>query len=146
MTERRLAEAAVHENEARLRALTDNLPGGMVYQVSTGLDGRERRFLFVSQSCERLTGYPAEAILADAMVAYGMIEGEHAAMLAAEEEAALAENRSLDVQCRFHRADGAARWARIISAPRRAPDGTTIWDGIHGRRHRSETGGGICAI
>jgi PAS domain S-box-containing protein len=130
VTERRTAEAAVRENEARLRALTDNLPGGMVYQVSTGLDGSERRFLFVSQSCEKLTGYPAEAILADAMVAYGMIEGEHAAHLAQAEEAALAENRSFDVQCRFHRADGIARWARIISAPRPAPDGTTVWDGI----------------
>ena len=125
VTERRIAEAAVRENEARLRALTDNLPGGMVYQVSTGLDGSDRRFLFVSQSCEKLTGYPAHAILADAMVAYGMIEGEHAATLAAAEEAALAENRSFDVQCRFQRADGVARWARIISAPRTAPDGTT---------------------
>ncbi len=130
VTERRSAEAAVRENEARLRALTDNLPGGMVYQVSTGRDGSERRFLFVSQSCEKLTGYPAEAILADPMVAYGMIEGEHAARIAQAEEAALAENRAFDVQCRFRRADGAARWARIISAPRPAPDGTTIWDGI----------------
>jgi len=130
VTERRTAEAAVRENEARLRALTDNLPGGMVYQVSTGRDGSERRFLFVSQSCEKLTGYPAEAILADAMVAYGMIEGDDAANLAAEEEAALEENRSFDVQCRFRRADGIPRWARIISAPRPAPDGTTIWDGI----------------
>jgi PAS domain S-box-containing protein len=130
VTERRRAEAAVRENEARLRALTDNLPGGMVYQVSTGRDGSERRFLFVSQSCEKLTGYPAEAILADASVAYGMMEGEEVAVLAAEEEAAIAESRPFDVQCRFRRADGALRWARIISAPRGQPDGTTVWDGI----------------
>jgi PAS domain S-box-containing protein len=130
VTERRMAEAAVRENEARLRALTDNLPGGMVYQVSTGRDGSERRFLFVSQSCERLTGYPAEAILADAAVAYGMMEGEDIARLAAAEDSAIAQGRPLDVQCRFRRADGARRWARIISAPRGAPDGGTIWDGI----------------
>lgn len=130
VTERRAAEAAVRENEARLRALTDNLPGGMVYQVSTGRDGSERRFLFVSQSCEKLTGHTAEAILADASVAYGMIDAEHAADLAAAEETALAEKRPFDLQCRFRRADGAPRWARIISAPRPAPDGSTIWDGI----------------
>jgi PAS domain S-box-containing protein len=130
VTERRIAEAAVRENEARLRALTDNLPGGMVYQVSTGRDGSERRFLFVSQSCERLTGYPAEAILADAAVAYGMMEGEDVAMLAAAEGEAIAQGRPFDVQCRFRRADGDRRWARIISAPRGAPDGSTIWDGI----------------
>jgi PAS domain S-box-containing protein len=131
VTERRSAEAAVHENEARLRALTDNLPGGMVYQVSTGRDGRERRFLFVSQSCEKLTGYPAEAILADASVAYGMMEeAEDLAMMAVAEEAAIAEQRPFDIQCRFRRADGVLRWARIISGPRGLPDGTTVWDGI----------------
>ncbi|HEX8222812.1 MAG TPA: PAS domain S-box protein [Allosphingosinicella sp.] len=130
VTERRTAEAAVRENEARLRALTDNLPGGMVYQVSTGIDGSERRFLFVSQSCARLTGHSAEAILADASVAYRMIEADDFAILAAAEEEAIAEGRSFDVQCRFRRAEGSLRWARIISAPRAAPDGTTIWDGI----------------
>ncbi|HEX8379703.1 MAG TPA: PAS domain S-box protein [Allosphingosinicella sp.] len=131
VTERRTAEAAVRENEARLRALTDNLPGGMVYQVSTGLDGSERRFLFVSQSCEKLTGYPAEAILADPSVAYGMMEeAEDLAMMAAAEEAAIAEQRPFDIQCRFRRADGVLRWARIISGPRRLADGTTVWDGI----------------
>jgi PAS domain S-box-containing protein len=130
VTERRIAEAAVRENEARLRALTDNLPGGMVYQVSTGRDGSERRFLFVSQSCERLTGYPAEAIVADASVAYGMMEEADVALMAAEEAAAIAGGRPFDVAVRFRRADGALRWARIISAPRAAPDGTTVWDGI----------------
>jgi PAS domain S-box-containing protein len=130
VTERRVAEAAVRENEARLRALTDNLPGGMVYQVSTGVDGSERRFLFVSQSCEKLTGHRAEAILADASIAYGMIEQDDAPIIAAAEEAAIEEDRSFDVQCRFRRADGTPRWARIISAPRAAPDGTRIWDGI----------------
>jgi PAS domain S-box-containing protein len=130
VTERRSAEAAVRENEARLRALTDNLPGGMVYQVSTGREGEERRFLFVSQSSQRLTGYPAEAIVADAAVAYSMIEPDDAPALAATEQAAIAANRPFDVQCRFRRADGVLRWARIISAPRAGPDGTTVWDGI----------------
>ncbi|HEX8063280.1 MAG TPA: PAS domain S-box protein [Allosphingosinicella sp.] len=131
VTERRAAEAAVRENEARLRALTDNLPGGMVYQVSTGRDGSERRFLFVSQSCEKLTGYPAEAILADASVAYGMMEdAEDVAMMAAAEQVAIAEGRPFDIQCRFRRADGFLRWARIISGPRPLADGTTVWDGI----------------
>ena len=33
----------------------------MVYQIGTGADGSERRFLFVSQSFERLTGMAADA-------------------------------------------------------------------------------------
>ena len=130
VTERRTAEAAVHENEARLRALTDNLPGGMVYQVSTGRDGSERRFLFVSQSCEKLTGYPAEAILADASVAYGMIEPEDAPALAAAEEAGIARIRLVrrPVPLPPRRRRPALGADHLGAAP--GPDGTTIWDGI----------------
>ena len=129
VTERRAAEAAVRENEARLRALADNLPGGMVYQLSTG-PGGERRFLFVSQGCETLTGYPAEAIMADASISYAMVLPEDRADLAAASEEAIRTRTQFDLQCRFRRADGELRWARVISAPREGPDGTTIWDGI----------------
>jgi PAS domain-containing protein len=38
-TKRAAAERELRENEARLRALTDNLPSGMVYQIATGKDG-----------------------------------------------------------------------------------------------------------
>jgi PAS domain S-box-containing protein len=129
VTERRTAEAAVRENEARLRALADNLPGGMVYQLATG-PGGERRFLFVSQGCEKLTGYPAEAIMADASLSYAMVVPEDRAALAAASAEAIRTRTQFDVQCRFRRADGELRWARVISAPREGPDGATIWDGI----------------
>jgi PAS domain S-box-containing protein len=130
VTDRRNAEAAIRENEARLRALTDNLPGGMVYQIATGRNGEERRFLFVSQSFEKLTGYPAEAVAEDPLLPYKTILAEDAPRLAAAEEDAIAGRRPFDEEARFRRADGELRWARIISAPREQPDGSLIWDGI----------------
>jgi PAS domain S-box-containing protein len=128
--DRKLAEAALRENEARLRALTDNLPAGMVYQVSTGKDGIARQFLHVSGSHERLTGVPAEAVLADSSIPYELIHPDDRSVMADAEAEAIRARRSFDVQVRFHRADGELRWCRIISAPREQPDGSLIWDGI----------------
>jgi PAS domain S-box-containing protein len=129
-THRDAAEGQVRENEARLRALTDNLPGGMVYQLSTGADGTARRFLYVSQSHERLTGVSAEAVLADPAVAYDLIHPDDRARMAEAEEESLRDRKPFDIQVRFRRADGEERWCRIVSAPREQPDGSVIWDGL----------------
>jgi PAS domain S-box-containing protein len=127
--DRKLAEAALQESEARLRALTDHLPGGMVYQITADPQGN-RRFLHVSQSYEQMTGTPAEALLADASAAYANIHPDDLATLQAAEEQVLRDRGHFDVQARFRRASGEYGWCRIISAPRDQPDGSTIWDGI----------------
>ena len=129
-TERHRAEQQVAENEARLRALTDNLPGGMVYQIATGADGAERRFLYVSQSHEKLTGIPASAVLEDPLLPYKLIHPDDIKALADAEAQAIASNRPFDAEARFFRSDGELRWCRLISAPRPQPDGSLIWDGI----------------
>jgi PAS domain S-box-containing protein len=129
-TEREAAERELRENEARLRALTDNLPSGMVYQIATGRDGSERRFLYISQSHERLTGISAEAVLADPSIPYNLILLEHRPGLVEAEAQAIRAREPFDVQVQFRRADGEVRWCRIISAAREQPDGSLIWDGI----------------
>ena len=43
ITERKQVEAALGESEIRLRTLSDNLPGGLVYQIDSGKDGQEAR-------------------------------------------------------------------------------------------------------
>jgi PAS domain S-box-containing protein len=129
-TAREAAEREIRENEARLRALTDNLPGGMVYQISTGKDGSARKFLFVSASHERLTGVPAEAVLKDPSIPYQLIHPDDRARLVQAEIEAIRDGRPFDVQVRFHRADGAERWCRILSASREQPDGSLLWEGL----------------
>jgi PAS domain S-box-containing protein len=129
-TARARAEQQVRENEARLRTLTDNLPGGMVYQVSTGRDGEERRFLYVSQSHEKLTGVPAEEVLADSSIPYFLILPEDRQRVGEAEAEAIRTRRAFDVEMRFRHRNGEVRWSRLISAPREQPDGSLIWDGI----------------
>jgi PAS domain S-box-containing protein len=127
---RKRDEAALQESEARLRALADNLPAGMVYQMHIGLDGKDRRFIYVSKSHEKLTGIPAEAVLQDPSVAYNLILPEYRKQFAQAEDVAI-RNRSLfDQEVQFRRADGEVRWCRVISQIRPQPDGSLISDGI----------------
>ncbi len=129
-TERDKAESLLRENEARLRALTDNLPSGMVYQLTTSLDGAERRFLYVSQSHEKLTGIPAEAVLADPTIPSNLVLPEHRPAMAAAQAQAIRDRTPFDVEVQIRRADDQVRWSRIISAPREQAGGSLIWDGI----------------
>ena len=142
------AETGLREAEARLRAVTDHLPGGYVYQVATLKDGSGRRFLHVSQGFARMTGVPAEAVLADPAAVYDLILPEYRGRVAEAEEAAIRDLAPLDVEAPMRRPDGALVWTRIIAAPRRVED-LVVWDGLHldetarrlteGRLRESET-------
>ncbi|MBA3578037.1 MAG: PAS domain S-box protein, partial [Sphingomonas sp.] len=129
-TARDAAERELRDNEARLRALTDNLPGGMVFQISTGPDGTARQFLFVSASHERLTGISAEAVIQDPTIPYELIHPDDRAQLVRAESEALRDRKPFDVQLRFRRADGEERWCRILSACREQSDGSLLWEGL----------------
>ena len=85
----REARVALRESEGRLRVLADNLPSGMVYQIAMRRDGSGRRFVYVSGTCERLTGVPVGAALADPAALYAAIAPEDRPALAAAEEDAI---------------------------------------------------------
>lgn len=129
-TERVRAEQQVRENEARLRALTGNLPNGAVYQIRTGPDGDGREFLYLSQSYERLSGVPVDEVLSDPSVAYNAVHPDDRQKLIDAEREAIQSKKPFDVQARFCRRDGQVLWCRFISAPREQADGSLIWDGL----------------
>jgi PAS domain S-box-containing protein len=124
------AEREVRESEARLRALTDNLPGSVVYQLRTDSQGRSRQFLYVSQAHEEMTGVTAEAVLADATLPYRMVHPDDQARMFEAGAAAIAQRAPYDLEVRYVKIDGEVRWSRMISAPREQPDGSLIWDGL----------------
>ena len=123
------AETALLEGQERLRALADNIPNGMIYQLVTTPAG-ERRFAYVSNSCERLNGISAEDALADAEMFYGRIDPAYLPGLMAAESDALQRLSSFEFEAPMRGPDGEMRWFRLLAAPRASTGGCVVWDGI----------------
>jgi PAS domain S-box-containing protein len=116
--------------EAQLRALGDNLPGGMTYQVARKPDG-SLRFLYVSAGVEHLHGVTAAAVLANPSELFDLLLPEDVpALQAAELESRTNKTPFRMVARSRRRPDGAIRWLEFASAPRDLPDGSVVWDGI----------------
>ena len=99
--ERKRAEEALRESEIRLRSLSDNLSGGLVYQIDSGVDGQERRFTYISAGVELLHGIPIENAMADAMTIYDQILSEDRKLIAEKERAAVATVEPFSAEVRI---------------------------------------------
>jgi len=128
---RHAAEEELRESQARLSALADNLPLGMVYQVTDAGTFDSRRFTYVSASCERLNGVPAEQALKDPSCLIDLIVPEHRERVFEKQREAHRERKAFDIEFAIrHGKTGEIRWQRIVDAPRVTPNGVTVWDGI----------------
>ena len=130
ITERKRAEQRLHESEERLRLLSDHLPGGMVYQIDSGPDGRERRLTYLSAGVEKLHGVPAADMLRDPMLLYAQLSPQDAEKVARLEAEAAAGMRPFRAEAQVRLPSGEVRWRLFISAPHRQDDGRLIWDGV----------------
>jgi len=130
IAERRMAEAALREEETRLRILSDSLPGGLVYQIDSGEDGQQRRFSYISAGVKTLHGLTVEEALEDAKKIYGQVIEEDILMVAEREALALADMKPFSAEVRLRLPSGELRWRLFTSAPRRLANNHLIWDGI----------------
>ena len=122
-------QGELRAKELQLRALGDNLPGGVVYQVMRDFDGT-MRFLYVSAGVAQLNGVSAEVVLADPETLYGQILPEDRAELEVAQRESLTKNLPFHAIVRMRRADGTIRHMELSSAPRLLSDGRAVWDGI----------------
>lgn len=129
VTDERRAQTELADNEARLRALADNLPFGMVYQIVRDENG-VRRFSYVSSRCKELNGVDAEAAMADPTLLHSQILEEDREAFVAAESAAFAEQRPFEAEARIRKPDGEVRWQKVASSPRTQADGSVVWDGV----------------
>lgn len=103
---------------------------GMPYRIRVEPDGVTRRFIHVGESCEKVNGVTAAAVLADGSILYDMILPEHRETFARAEAEAMASRQPFAIEIQMRRADGELRWHRVASYPRVLPDGSALWDGL----------------
>jgi PAS domain S-box-containing protein len=139
--EARRADRESREDHDRLRALGDNLPNGMVFQVLRELDGT-MRFVYVSGGCYGLNGTAPETVLADASSLLGLVHEEDRIRLEDAQAASARDMSMFQLDLRFRRPGGELRWMHLASSPRRLPNGCILWDGIQlditERKHTEE--------
>lgn len=125
------AEEVLRESQAQLSALADNLPLGVVYQMNDAVGFEERRFLYLSASCERLNGIPAEQALQNPGLLFELILPEHREAVAKKQFESHRDRKPFDIEFPIrHAKTGEVRWQRIVDAPRQLPTGAFVWDGI----------------
>jgi PAS domain S-box-containing protein len=131
ITAKMLAEEELKNNERRLRALSENLGDGMVYQIKSNLGGKNRQFTFLSSAVKRMHGLSVEKVLRDPMALYGQLSREDQRRVAREETKAARQRKTFETEVQVKLPSGDVRWRRFVSSPRLTEDRKElIWDGI----------------
>lgn len=121
-------EEALRASEARLRSLTDNIPGA-VYRSIMHRDG-SRTLLFASREYESVMGR-APVLGHEPFAARDTrYHGEDIPRMRDEFRDAGGRLRAVDIDARVVHPSGEARWVKIRSSPTPLPDGDVLWDGV----------------
>jgi PAS domain S-box-containing protein len=129
VTDQHRAVAALRESEERMRVISDNLPESFIYRWCLESDGSSK-FLYVSRSVERVLGFTAEAIMAEAGLVSSRMAPEFVAPYAAALEASMRELANFEFEMQSQHRNGQWRWFRSIAHPQRLANGAVVWDGV----------------
>ena len=128
ITQRKQTEETIRERDRQLRTISDNLPGGFVYQLL--MEGDQRRFTYISAGIEALMDISARDVMNNSDIFYSMIQEEDRGKLHNEAQSALTDMSRFHVDLRYRSISGLVRWLMLTSAPRPLSDDKIIWDGI----------------
>ncbi len=128
LTERKLAEEALRENEARLRSLADNLPGA-IYTYTYYGDGRNG-MEYISEGCAELFGISAQELMADFSTIEQRIHPEDLPSYQVAIESCVKNLTPLYYEYRHLHPDGNVRWLAVSARHEIRADGSIAWRGV----------------
>jgi PAS domain S-box-containing protein len=130
ITKRKNEERELRENETRLRTLSDNLPGGMVFELDIGEDGKDRKFLYVSEGVRTLHGISPEEAINDSSLVFNQYIKEDQSILSENEDTALKSMGVFKLEGRVRLPSGEIRHRLTISTLRRLSNNHIVSDGL----------------
>lgn len=129
ITERRRAQAALQESEARLKGIAGNVPG-LVFRLERAAIDQVVDFAYISEASLELVGWPAAELQRRERGIRSLVYTEDQASYHRTQEAALANDSDWHWQGRILTRAGELRWADLKATARRLGEGRVVWDGI----------------
>ena len=128
ITQRKQAEKALLQSEAKLQKITANVPG-MVYQFHLQVDG-SMKFSFVSQGCKALYEWEPQEIVDDVSLIIDTIHPDDLQRFYETVEESAKTLQPWNWEGRFISASGEMKWLQGNSTPEQQANGEIIWYGI----------------
>ena len=126
--EKRLAEQTLRQSEARLRALTDNIPG-VVFQMSYTPEGM-LGFQYLSEAAAMLFGTPADELIGGTAGWMSWLLDEDVPGFTEAARISSENLSTLNWEGRIRLASGELKWINLRSSPRLSEAGAVVWEGV----------------
>ncbi|MDM8533527.1 PAS domain S-box protein, partial [Clostridiaceae bacterium HSG29] len=120
----------IKKNEKRLSLLSDNLPNGYLYQISTINGKSPKKFTFISKGVKKIHGLDMSSFNESTSVIYNQIYQDDLKILKELEDEALMNIHDLYVEVRIQTSSGEKKWISISASPRIINKDEIVWDGI----------------
>jgi len=120
--------AKLQQSEIQLRILSDNLPGGCIYQKYVFYDGKEI-ISYISNTAEKWLGISAEDIMDDIDLLYRQMAPEDLEKRRKLEQQSIASMSSCSYEYRLMKGDQEV-WLLENAMPRPYKNKAIVWDGI----------------
>ncbi|MEG4802958.1 PAS domain S-box protein [Microcoleus sp. ARI1-B5] len=128
ITERKQAESALRESEARFQKLSANLPG-MIYQCLLRADGSVS-FPYASPACRAIFELESEAVRKNAALLIDLVHPDDRKDYYESVAIAAQTLQPWQWEGRLVLPSGKIRWFQSISRPESKENGDILWDGI----------------
>ncbi|HPE40116.1 MAG TPA: ABC transporter substrate binding protein [Bacteroidales bacterium] len=129
-TQKRLLKKNYLIKENQLARISNNLVNGFIFQIDTGIDGKLRKFTFVSDSVLHFLGFTPKQLYEDSSLLYNMIHPEDAQNHTELENEAIHKNTMLMMVGRIITKEGEVKHFQSTSIPHKDDNGHLLFDGI----------------